>query len=82
MAIIIMTATLWLLRNKRVWQVFGGCAVMFLCSIFSLFYLLAPVVFLAVHFYNDEQGDDNRLVNYLSYPVILLVIGLITKLAL
>jgi hypothetical protein len=48
----------------------------------SPMYWLAPVVFLAVNFYNDEQGDENRWFNYLSYPVILLAVGLIAKYAL
>lgn len=82
MAILIMTATLWGLRKKRTWQIFGGCIAMFLCSIFSIFYLMAPVVFLVIHFYNEEPGEDNRLINYLAYPVILLAIGLIGKYAL
>ena len=37
--------------------------------------------FLAIHFYNGEEGNSSRLVNYLFYPVTLLVIGLIAKFA-
>ena len=81
MAIVIMVSALWGLRKKRSLQVFGGCAVMFLCSIFSPFYLLAPMVFLTAHFYNDEIGDDNKFINYLAYPAVLLVIGLVGKYA-
>lgn len=81
MAIIIMISFLWALRKKHSLQIFGGCAAMFLCSAFSPFYLLAPVVFLTVYFYNDEIGDDNRFINYLAYPAVLLVIGLLGKYA-
>ena len=36
--------------------------------------------FLVVHFYNEERGEGNRLVSYLFYPVILLVVGLAAQL--
>jgi len=39
----------------------------------------SPMGFLPVHLHNGEQGGENRLVNYLSYPAVLLVIGLIAK---
>jgi hypothetical protein len=81
MAIVIMIGALWALRGKRGLQIFGGCAVMFLCSALSQLYLLAPVMFLTVYFYNDEIGDDNRWINYLAYPAILLTIGLLGKYA-
>lgn len=79
--IVVMIAALWALRSKRSLQIFGGCAAMFLCSAFSPFYLLAPVVFLTVYFYNDEIGDDNKLINYLAYPALLLAIGLLATYA-
>lgn len=85
-AIVIMVCTLWALRKRRGLQVLIGCAMMFMIGAFpkigSPMYWLAPVVFLAVNFYNDEQGDENRWFNYLSYPVILLAVGLIAKYAL
>lgn len=80
-ATVVMVATLWALRKKRTWQVFGGCAVMFLCTVFSPFYLVAPMLFLTVHFYNEEPGEENKLFNYLAYPAILLIIGLVGKFA-
>lgn len=81
MGIVIMIGALWALRLKRSLQVFGGCAIMFLCSAFSPFYLLAPMVFLTVYFYNDEIGDDNKLINYLAYPALLLAVGLLANYA-
>lgn len=76
-AVAVMVAVLWSLRNKRAWQVLAGCAAMFVCTVFSLFYLVAPLMFMMVHFYNGEPGECNKLVNYLAYPVLLLVIGLV-----
>lgn len=81
-AITVMASLLYLLRGKRSWQVLGGCMAMFLCTAFSIFYIGAPIIFLVVHFYNDEPGEGNKVVNYLAYPVILLVLGLVGMYAL
>ena len=83
-SIIIMISTIWALRKNRSWQVLGGCAAMFVCSgipSMNPTYWLAPVIFLAVHFYNEEIGEDNKIFNYAAYPVILLAVGLIAKYA-
>lgn len=76
-AIVVMVAALWTMRKKRSLQVLGGCVVMFVCTIFSLFYMVAPLTFLVVFFYNGEKGEGNRIVNYVAYPVLLLAIGLV-----
>ena len=84
LAIVVMISTLWALRKHRSWQILGGCAMMFVLSGFPYnpSYWLAPIVFLAVHFYNDEPCDENRWFNYLSFPAVLLAVGLIAKFAL
>ncbi|MBQ7416372.1 MAG: hypothetical protein IJW14_05005 [Oscillospiraceae bacterium] len=83
MAIVIMISSLWFMRKNRSLQVFGGCVIMFVCSAipFNPTYWLAPIVFLTVHFYNEEQGEENKVLNYLMYPGLLLAIGLIAKYA-
>lgn len=75
-ACVIVVGTLWLLRNQPTFRVLGSCAAMFVASVFSMFYLVAPVAFLMVHSYNGEEGEGNRIVNYLAYPVVLLAFGL------
>lgn len=72
----VLTSVLWLTRKKQGWQVFAGCAVMFLCTALSPLYFVAPMLFLMIHFYNGEPGEGNRWVNYLAYPVLLLVLWL------
>ena len=72
---VILCAVLWMLRGKQNLQTFIGIAVMFACSIFSMFYIAAIFSFLALHFYEGKKGEENRLVNYLAYPVILLACG-------
>lgn len=80
-AVAVMVTVLWSLRNKRSWQVLAGCAAMFVCTVFSMFYFVAPLMFMMVHFYNGEPGEDNKVVDYLAYPVLLLIIGLVGKFA-
>lgn len=77
---VVLAITFWLFRKKQNWQVFTGCLVTMCCCVVSMFYLGAPLAFLAIHFYNGEKGTDNRLVNYLCYPVLLLLFGLISVL--
>lgn len=78
---ILMICVIYLFRNKRMFMGFSGMAAAALCTGLSPFYLVAPMGFLAIHFYNGEQGNSSRLVNYLFYPVTLLAIGLIAKFA-
>lgn len=82
LVMIILASVLWFTRKKLGWQVFVGCAVMFLCTAMSPLYFVAPLTFLMMHFYNGEPGEGNRWVNYLAYPVMLLVLWLVGVLAL
>lgn len=76
---LLLVATLWGMRKKPQYRHFVGCMVAVLCSIISPFYLAAPMSFIAIHMYNGELGERNKTVNYLCYPVILLVIGIVGK---
>lgn len=75
----LMFCVIYLFRNKKMFMGFSGMAAAALCTTISPFYLAAPMGFLATHFYNGEPGNSSRLVNYLFYPVTLLVIGLVAK---
>ena len=68
---VIMVTVLWLTRNMKQYRTFIGCAAGALCSLLSVYYLAVPMAFLAVHFYRGDKGEENRLVNYLAYPVLL-----------
>ena len=72
----ILTATMWALKGKQNLQTFLGIAVTICCSVFNLFYMVAPVSFLFLHFYDGEEGADNRRVSCLLYPVCLLLFAL------
>ena len=69
---VIMVAVLWLCREKQQYRTFVGCAVSALCSLLSVYYLAAPMAFMAIHFYRGEKGEENRTVNYLAYPALLI----------
>lgn len=77
----LMICVMQLFRNKKMYMGFSGMAAAALCTGISPFYLVAPMGFLAIHFYNGEKGEGNRVVNYLFYPVSLLAIALIAKFA-
>lgn len=76
---ILMACVIYVFRNKRMFMGFSGMAAAALCTVISVFYLAAPMGFLATHFYNGEPGEGNRVVNYLFYPVTILVIALVVK---
>ncbi len=70
---VLLTCVFWWFRNKPVVRnLMGGGAAM-LCSLFSMSYLAAPMVVVILHFYNGEEGDENRIFNYLFYPALLTV---------
>ncbi|MGM9549734.1 MAG: TraX family protein [Faecousia sp.] len=80
--VVLTVAVLWAFRKKPLMRNFAGATVSIVCSLYSPFFLAAPMGFLAVHLYNGEKGAENRLANYLAYPLLLLVIGLAGILAL
>lgn len=75
--LIILVCVVWLFRRKPMARNMIGATAAIVCTLLDPFYLAAPMGFLAVHFHNGEQGEENRVVNYLAYPAILLVIGLV-----
>ena len=74
--LVLMIGVLWSLRKKPQLRTLAGSVTAVVFTILSPFYLASPMSFLTIHAYNGEQGSANRLVNYLFYPAILLIIGL------
>ncbi len=70
---VVIVAVLWIFRKNVLYRNFAGAAVTVVCTVISPFYLAAPMGFLAVHAYNGEESTNSRIVNYLAYPVILLI---------
>lgn len=73
---VVITLAFWLLRNKPLIRNLAAGAAAMACCLFSLYYLAAPMGMLLLHFYNGEEGEENRIVAYLFYPVTLLVCGI------
>lgn len=71
----LLVAVLWAVRDRTTYRAIIGSTAALVCTLVSPFYLLAPVSMLVIHFYNGEKGDENRIVSYLSYPVILAAIA-------
>lgn len=72
----LVVGVLWALRKKPLYRNFIGATAVVVCSLLSPFYLAAPMGFMVIHFYNGERGESSRLVSYLAYPAVLLVIGI------
>lgn len=79
--VVVVTLVFWAVRNKpNIRNLVGGGATM-ACSLYSPFYMVAPMSVMVLHFYNGEKGDENRLVSYLFYPAALLLFGIAGALA-
>lgn len=77
--LVILAATFWGFRNKTNIRHLVAMVATGLCSVFSIFYLLAPFTLMALHLYNGEPGARNKTFNYAVYPLALLCCGLISK---
>lgn len=71
--ILLLTAALWIFWEKPVGRLLAGTAVLLLCGALNLPNIIAPLGLVLVHFYNGEQGGGKRVLNYLYYPLMLLV---------
>lgn len=76
---VLIVATLWSTRHKPMLQSLCGAAAAMLCSVSNIFFMISPMVFLAIHFCNGEKGEQNRAVNYAAYPAMLLAVGLAAR---
>ena len=69
--VILLVLAAWFTRGKPIRTLV--CALTSAVGVaFSMLYLTAPISALAIHFYNDEKGENNRVFNLLCYPVMLL----------
>jgi len=73
--VLLLVSVMWIFREKAMIRGFMGAAAAAACTVGSLFYLASPMGFLAIHAYNGERGEGNRLIGYIFYPVTLLVVA-------
>lgn len=78
--IIIISGAVWAYRNKPGLRTLAACAATAVCTLFSVYYLAAPMSCMFIHMYNGEPGERNRKVNYLAYPVILTILAVCANL--
>lgn len=75
---VILIGLIWLCRKRHQFRsLVAACGAM-LCTLISPFYLVSAMGCVALHLYNGEKGQENRVANYLVYPIILLATGLIS----
>lgn len=72
---VFLSVVFWAFRQKpNIRNLMAGVAAM-LCSFLSIFFMVAPMGMMVLHFYNGEKGEENRMVSYLFYPVVLIILG-------
>lgn len=76
--LVIMTAALWIIRNKPNFRPYVACGAAALATLTSLLYVVTPFSCMLLHFYNEEKGESNRVFNLLCYPLMLLAAGVVT----
>lgn len=75
MSMVILVEVLWLFRERKTLRYFLAAAAALCCSVGSPLFMMAPLGFLLVHFYNGEEGNSHRLIQYGLYPVLMLLVG-------
>ena len=73
MPTVLIAMVLWAFRSNSLYRNFAGAAAAMVCTVYSPFFLASPMGFMPIHFHNGEESTASRRVNYLAYPVILLL---------
>lgn len=74
-SMVLIVSTLWFLWDRKVLKLLMASAVAICCCIGDPLFMFAPFGFLLTHFYNGEEGLSIRWLQYLMYPILLLLIG-------
>ena len=72
--LIFVFVVMWMLRKNPSVRNIAGASAALVCSLSSMFFMASPMGVMTIHFYNGEKGEQNRAVNYLAYPVLLLAV--------
>ena len=77
-AMVLLVWPMYAFREKPMMRNLLGAIMSMICSIFSLFFVLAPFGCLFLHFYNGEKGEVEapRAVIYAAYPAAILLLAL------
>ena len=75
-----MILVLWLARGSRNKQVIFGIAAAMLLGLLSEYYFASILGVALLLLYNGERGySENKVINYLSYPLVMLAVGIAAK---
>lgn len=78
--VVIMVVVLWVFRASRNKQVIFGIVACIFCGFMSPYYYTSALGMVMLLLYTGERGYEiNKWVNYLAYPVLLLVVGVAAK---
>jgi hypothetical protein len=73
--LVLIVAGIWVFKKKPLMRTYGGAMVAIMCSVLNPMYMASPMGFLLLHGYNGEKGNDNRLVSYAAYPILLSLVA-------
>lgn len=77
-ALLAVTMTMWAMRKKKHLLTLAAGSVAAACMLISPFYILSAVGILPVHLYWEEESEDPKLFSYFIYPLLLLIVGLLS----
>ena len=69
---VLLTAVLWWMWGKRM-RTLAGCGAAAVGTLFSMFNVVSPMSFFAIHMYNGEDGDGSRIFELACYPLMLIL---------
>lgn len=72
-SMVLISAALWFFRERHTLSLFMASAVALCCTVGSPLFMFAPFGFLIAHFYNGEEAPAPQALQYLLYPIILLL---------
>lgn len=73
---LLLVMVLWIMRDRPTLRLCLGAAVAVCCCVMNPLYMFSPFGFLIAHFYNEKKGFFIRPVQYLMYPLMLVLVGL------
>ena len=69
---------MYVFRHKPMYRNLIAASMAVVCTLYSMFFLMAPMGCLMLHTYNGEKGEEepSKVLTYLAYPVITLALAL------
>lgn len=77
-ALVLVVWPMYVFREKPMYRNLMAASMAIVSSLTSAFFVMAPMGCLMLHLYNGEKADvePNKVLTYLAYPVIVLVLAL------